>query len=304
MGGRAAAEPHEVSTRTLVGIVAAAAAVLVVIAAALLPLRPGRSVATASRPLAVRAAFVPAAVAFGDSVTARIVVTLDAHAVRPSSLRLVYAIAPLTQLGRVVQRRATRGGQTVVIHELRAACLVEICSAASGRRSVAAGTVRAGAARNRGGRVNATVAWSPLTVASRVSAADLTRASPPFRATVTPPTASYRMRPALLAALLDGAAAILAACGAGLAAAALLRARRPLRDEHPDELTRALLLARSARTRPEPDRRAAAGYLARLLARRDAPLARTADDLAWSRPSPTANSLTELVEDVEREGRA
>jgi G:T/U-mismatch repair DNA glycosylase len=110
------------------------------------------------------------------------------------------------------------------------------------------------------------------------------------------------VRPATLAALLDGAAGILAACGIGLAAAALLRARRrPQAERRADELARALQLARDARTRPERDRRTAAGYVARLLGRRHGDLARTAGDLAWSRPTPTPDSLTELVEQVEQE---
>lgn len=257
--------------------------------------------AAATQPLRVRAVFVPGAVEFGDAVTARIVVTLDSGSVRPSSLRVVYGVAPLTQLGAIRERQVSRGGTHIVTYELRAACLTDPCVAASARRSIAPAAVQAVVTRTTGAVLRATAAWVPLTVSGRVTAADLSAASPPFRVDTTPPAPSYRLRPSLLGALLDGAGAILVICAAGLAAAALLRARRPRDSAQTDELTHALALARDARTRAEPDRRAAVGHLARLLARRGTDLAPAADDLAWSRRAPTPDSLTELVEGVERE---
>jgi hypothetical protein len=278
---------------------AVAAAALAVVAAVSFPLAED-AVGAPGAPIAVRAAFTPAAVEFGDVATGRTVVTLDPRAVRASSLRVVQTLAPLTQVGRVVERRAMRDGVTVVTYEVRAACLAEACLASSGRRTVAPAAVRADVERRRGGRVGATAEWMPLTVAGRVTPADLAAARPPFRGDTTPPPVSYRVAPDTLAALLAAAGAILAGGAAALAASAVVRARRPRAAEQPDEIARALMLARAARTRPERDRRAAAGYIARLLARRDAPLANEADDLAWSRPSPTPDSLLELVEDVER----
>jgi hypothetical protein len=52
-----------------------------------------------------------------------------------------------------------------------------------------------------------------------------------------------------------------------------------------------------------PDRRSALGLVARLLVPRDRELARSADDLAWSRPAPTPERLTGFLDDVEREVR-
>jgi hypothetical protein len=299
--GGATTPEAPVSGRIVVAVAAVAAGALAVVAAVSLPLRTGDAEGAPAPPISVRAAFTPAAVEFGDTVTGRIVVTLDPRAVRPSSLRVVQTLAPLTQLGPVVERRATRGGTTTVTHAVRGACLTAACLASSGRRSVAPAAVRADVERRGGGRVSARARWAPLAVGGRVTPADVGAARPPFRGETTPPPVSYRIAPGTLAGLLAAAAAILAAGAAALAATAVLRARRPRAHEHPDEIGRALLLARAARTRPERDRRAAAGYIARLLARRDAPLARGADDLAWSRPSPTPDSLLELVEDVERE---
>lgn len=288
------------STKVVVALAAVAGAAVVVGVAALLP-SSQKNGSAPDRPLAVRATFSPAAVEFGDTVTAHIVVTMDARAVRRPSLKVAYGVAPLTQLGRVVERRTARGALSIVTYDVRAACLSDACVAASGRRTVAPRAVRAEVERRDGGRAGATAAWTPLVVSGRVSPADLAQAQPPFRAETTPPQPTYRIRPTLLAGLLDGAAALLAACAAGLAAAAVLHARRPRHEAAQDELARALRLARDARGRPERDRRTAAGYVARLLARRDERLAHTADELAWSRPAPSADSLTELVEGVERE---
>jgi hypothetical protein len=305
MGGRPApGKRRTVRSRTIVGVAAAAGAALAVATAALLPLGETKTPAPPSRPIAVQASFTPGAVEFGDAVTARIVVTLDAHAVRPSSLHLAYGVAPLTQLGRTVERHATRGGLSVVTYELRAACLSDACVVESGRRTIVPHAVRADVARKDGGRANVTIAWSELAVAGRVTRSDLSVSRPPFRAAATPTPPTYRLQPGTLAALLDAAAAILAAGAAALVASALLRARHRRPDEHPDELAHALQLARAARTRPERDRRAAVGYVARMLARRDASLARTAGELAWSRPSPSPDSLTELVDGVEQETQA
>jgi hypothetical protein len=290
------------STRVAVVTVALVAAAVAVAAAALLPLHSGRALPAPARPIAVQASFVPAAVEFGDPVTARVVVTLATSSVRASTLHLALGVSPLTQLGQIVERRVVRGGTTVVTYELRAACLSEACISPSGRRTVTPPGVVADIARDDGGRATATGTWAPLAVAGRVAPADVAAARLPFRAAVTPPPVTYRMRPATLAALLDAAAGILAAWGVGLGAAALLRARRrPQAGRRANELARALQLAREARTRPERDRRTAAGYVARLLGRRDAILARTAGELAWSRPGPTPDSLTELVDQVEQE---
>ena len=224
----------------------------------------------------IHASFSPSAVQFGDVTTARVVVTGDTD-------HLAFSVAPLTQLGPT---KVHRSG-SIVTYEVRVACLTSDCVSATGRKVVTPAPIRG-------------TAWEPLTVDGRVSERDLGASRLPFRADTTPPPASYRVRPTLLAAALDVAGAVFLLAGLSLVALTVLRVRK--RDAAPpDELARALRLARSARGRPEPDRRRAAGYVARLLARRGDGLARRADDLAWSRPSPTPDSLSELVEGVERE---
>jgi hypothetical protein len=254
----------------------------VVVAAAFVVLAIAPTAGAAS----VRAAFEPNAVGFGDTVTARVVVT------GPDAPRVVYSVAPLTQLGPTRIRRAERDGVAVVVYETPAACLTEACVSPSGRARITPEPVRAG---------GTTVDWRPLTVTGRVTEADLSAARLPFRADTTVPPATFRFDPSTLANVLVAAAIVLVASGAALVVLAVLRGRRAREVEREDELARALRLARDARDRPERDRRAAAGLVARLLARRDDAHARAADDLAWSRPSPTPDELTELVRGVEGE---
>jgi len=243
------------------------------------------AVAPAAGAASVRATFEPSAVGFGDTVTARVVVTgADAP-------RAVFSVAPLTQLGPTRVRRA----EGVVVYETPAACLSEACVSPSGRARIAPEPVRAG---------EATAEWRPLTVTARVTDADVSAARLPFRADTTVPPATSRVDPSTLSALLVAAAIVLVAAGLALVVFAILRRRRTRELEREDELARALRLARAARGRPERDRRAAAGNVARVLGRRDDALARNADDLAWSRPSPTPDALTELVDDVEQERRS
>jgi len=243
------------------------------------------AVAPAAGAATVRATFEPSAVGFGDTVTARVVVT------GPDTPSAVFSVAPLTQLGPTRVRRA----DNVVVYETPAACLTEACVSPTGRARITAERVRAG---------DATAEWRPLTVTGRVTDADVSAARLPFRADTTVPSATFRVDPTTLAALLVAAAIVLVAVGVALVVLAVLRRRRARGIEREDELARALRLARAARGRPERDRRAAAGHVARLLARRDDRHARAADDLAWSRPSPTPDALAELVDDVEQERRS
>lgn len=285
--------------RAVVAVSSVAAASIAVAVAFLWPTASRSRAPQPARPIVVRAAFEPAVVEFGDLVTARVTVTFDTRAVRPSTAHVVYGVAPLTQLGRAVLSDSTRGGVAVRTYETPAACLSDACL----KRVVNPGTVHVDVARRRGGdgRVSAETTWTPLSVAGRVTPADLAASTPPFRAPTALPATTYRVSPSTLAILLGAAAAVLAACGAALAVSAALCTRRAAPDERPGELARALLLLRAARERPEPDRRSTLGYVARLITQRSVPLASTADALAWSRPAPTPDSLTELAAELERE---
>jgi hypothetical protein len=131
-------------------------------------------------------------------------------------------------------------------------------------------------------------------VRSRVTAADIAAASPPFAADTAPARPTYRVEPHTAEILLIALAALAAAGAAALVALELVERRRRT-VLAVDELSRALRLVREAEARPVSDRRRALALLARL-----APSAE-ARELAWSEPPPEPNRVDDLVERVERE---
>ncbi len=292
------------SNRSLVATCAAVGAALGAGIWLLLPAAGTGFLSTPTETLGVRASFTPAAAEFGDAVTAHIEVIADRSGVRTGTVRIVYSLAPLTQLGPPRERRVTRGGVTVISTTLRAACLSDRCISTTRRVVPPLSPVRADAMRRDGTHAQASAAWGTLEIGGRVGSSDAAASRPPFRVDTTPPPVTYRIPPPRLALLLDVAAVILVGAGFALAGAALLQrgSRRPAADRI-DALDEALALARAARARPAPDRRSALGLIARLLQPRDRRLARSADDLAWSRRAPTPERLTDLLDDVEREVR-
>lgn len=271
-----------------VGVGAAAAAV----AAVLLIGRGTASPAVAPAvPVAVRAAFEPPVVQFGDAVTARVDVLLDRNAVDARTLRVVTALAPLTPLASPVTTRTRSGRLETVTITQRLSCLTGPCIRGSLTFPPVAVTVS--------GR-HATARWHPLRMASRVDAADLAASSPPFVADTAPSSPTYAVAPSAAATALDVLAALAAAGAVALLVRELVvRRRRTRRPRAGDELARALRLVRESERRDVPDRRRALGLLARLL---DGGLGRAASDLAWSRPQPEPEAVEGLVEQIDREG--
>jgi hypothetical protein len=253
--------------------------------------------AAAAAPLRAQASFDAATAQFGAPIHARVSVVAD-PSVRRSSVRVVEDLAPLTTVSR---QRVRRAGNVIEATRV-VTCVTAPCVAASGvaRPKLAPAVVTA--VLTNGHTVRIAASWPSLAVRGRVSGADLRLTQPPFRAPVAPPPPTYRIAPGTLAWLLDAAAIVL-----GLAALTLLAVqmrrwhRRRRRGARTDELERALRLAREAETRPPPDRRRAAGLLARLLDERHAPLAGNASELAWAEPPPPHGALDSLVGDVERE---
>jgi hypothetical protein len=284
---------------------AAVTAVVLAGAAAAGVLLLGRSSAqrpiSSARPLTVRAFFAPQNVQFGDELTARVVVLLDRDAVRVGSLRINNGFAPLTQLGAERTTRTRRGRLAVVSASVPAACLAEACAADAGETPIALPPVTVQVTSMRGGTLRGTARWPTLHVTSRVGAADLAAAKPPFRGDTLPPAPTYRIAPNTLALVLDVLAALLAAAGVGLATwNGLALARRRRAPPAADELELALRRTREAEARPAPERRRALGLLARLLDARDRRLAGAASELAWSEPTPEPEALSTLVTQVER----
>ena len=271
-------------TRVGVGVAAALAAVLLL----------GRETASPDIappvPVAVRAAFDPPVLGFGDPVTARIVVLLDREAVRPQTLRVVDGLAPLTALDAPVTTRTASGRLETVTITQRLSCLSAPCIG----RTLTFPPVRVTVS----GR-DVTTRWRPLQMRGRVDAADLAAASPPFVADTDPGTPTYAVSPSAAAIVLDVVAALAAAGAVALLARQLLaRRRRRPRPRAGGDLARALRLVRESERRDVPDRRRALGLLARLL---DDGLGRSASELAWSQPQPEPEELDEIVRLVEGE---
>lgn len=247
-------------------------------------------------PLTARAGFDDATVQFGDVVQTRVSVVVDGT-VRPGSVRVVDDPAPLTT---VSLPRTSRVGDVIVVTR-DAICVTSACVSDTGSTTPKLAPVLVSAKLKNGRTAQAVVQWPQLTVRGRVTGGDLGRSQPPFRASVLPPAPTYRTTPSTLAWLLDALAIVL---GLGAAALVLLQARRWARRRGraapAGELERALRLAREAERRPPPDRRRAAGLLARLLGERDARLAGRAGDLAWAEPQPEPEALESLVGEVER----
>lgn len=235
------------------------------------------------------------AVDFGDPVTATVTVTAPADA----AVRVEQDLAPLTQLGRPRITRVARGATRTVTYAERGSCLDDRCLATSGVKRVALppATVIVGGRKS-------TAKWPILKVQRRVSAADAALARPPLRSDTAPPPVTYRVSPDRLATALDVVAALLAAAGVLLAGATAIGIYRRRQTPEPlAGLELALALARDAERRPAPDRRRALELLARLLGSRDPELADEAEQLAWSKRTPTPDALEDLVVEVEEKVR-
>jgi len=284
-----------IAAAAVIGMIAAVAAVLLLgRAAPLHGVRPAKA-------LTVHASFEPPAVQFGDRVVARVVVVADRSALDTSLLRVTEDVAPLTPLAKTKITRTTRGRLLVVSFELPAVCLSETCLARAGAKKLRLPAARAEAPRRSGGVAAAASAWPVLQIGSRVSTADLKPSLPPFRADTSAPAVSYRIAPGTLSLLLDIVAAVLAAAGIGYAAWQLIVVRHMRTPHTRNDVERALALVREAQSRTPADRRRAVGLLARVLRRRDEPLARAAGELAWSEPAPAPDELAALADQVGRE---
>lgn len=253
----------------------------------------------AAAPLEARASFDDATVQFGDLIHTRVSVVADGS-VRAGSIHVVDDPAPLTI---VSLPRTSRAGDVIEVTR-DAICLTSACVSDSGSATPKLAPALVTATLTNGRTVHVSVRWPELTVRGRVTSGDLGRARPPFRASLLPPAPTYSTAPDTLAWLLDAAAVVLGLCAVALVFVQVRRwLRRRARAAPADELERALRLARQAELRPPPDRRRAAGLLARLLGERDPALAGNASALAWAEPQPEPEQLETLVGEVER-GRA
>lgn len=233
------------------------------------------TLALAAPASAATTALSPNPVRFGDVVTATLVVPKGA---------VVEA-----EFGPYGPVAAPKRSSTTVTYRLQ--CLSEGC--------VPPKTVHFPAARVDG----APVPWPALRVVGRVPESALAKSPPGWREQTELAAPSYRIRPALLTALLVAAAVLLVAGAVALVALELRRRRRVeeqrIADARPP-LQRALALLRESERRPPPDRRKALALVSRELPPEDA-LEETATALAWRRGEPGPERIEELADAVEEE---
>lgn len=259
-----------------------------------------------SSPVSVEATLSPAAVHFGDTLTARAVVVLDPARVDVASVRLVPRFLSY-RVATAVRGVRRDGKATTLTYELALECLAAGC--APGRPQVALQFPPAllHYRRTDGTAGRYAFAWPGITIASRLDDADRANPYASLRTDTAPPPASYDVSPDGLAdGLIAGAALLVLAAGALLWLA--FRRRRAPRvhvPEQPDDpLEEALRLVREIAAnghRPELRRLALQRLVTELRAAGQPKLAESAGELAWSGGAPTPAGADELADRVERE---
>jgi hypothetical protein len=251
---------------------------------------------------------------FGDTVTARVEVTVDRARVDPGSVRVGADFTPWKPAEAPRELRRDGKSTTYLETSYTLRCLESFCTTpeeAATQRFPAARvsytTVGSGAVSKRTHTLRAT--WPELLVTARYGPPSAGGASsqPATRwqaNLVSLPPATYRLSPWLIVALLLGAAALLA----GIPVALLVRSRRrssqvaaeaPAARRGPviTALEYALaLLEDPARVNGSGDQRRALELVADGLVHRGAgALAGTARTLAWSRPVPGIDETRALA---------
>jgi hypothetical protein len=242
--------------------------------------------ASAEPALHAVASLQPAAVLFGDAVTAEIEVDYDPRTVEPSSIRIQPSFAPYIA-GAAPTVQHLHAGAVRFRYSLL--CVTDGCLPAKDARMLQlhAFTVSALAGARS---LTATARWPVLRISSRLAAADL-NGRIRFRHPTTPPSPGYRVAPGALAAGLIAGAALCALLAAALVGLQLARRAARVRMLTPLEL--AIAYVRESAARTDPDRRRALALLAEAV---DGELATAADETAWSKPPPTPAGATELAD--------
>jgi len=135
-----------------------------------------------------------------------------------------------------------------------------------------------------------------LVIVPRTTARQVAEPSRSFARQTALPSPTYRVRPAVLRAVLLAAAALAVLLGT-IAAWPAFRRLVPARVDRRTPLERALALARASLGRSGEDRRRALDNLARALGRREP--AAEALDLAWSEPDPEPTRIERLMDRLE-----
>jgi hypothetical protein len=291
-------------------IAAAALLVVVGVVAGVLVASGGGSGGSPPSAIQARGALLPGVVLFGDTLTARLDVTLDRSKIDPGSVRVQAGFAPWKPVAPPKQvRRDGSGSSTYIGKTYVLRCLEGACTSQNDSVVEDLDQARVSYVTRDGTHRVMKVKWPQLVVDSRyaqktLSAAGATAA--PWKAALfSLPSLTYSVSPSLLVALLlIGGLVLLLAAGALVH----LGRRRPEVQAAPapappppapvlPPLERALLLLElSERVDGAGDQRRALERVADELTRRgEAELARRARALAWSEGAPGPEQTIEFA---------
>lgn len=275
----------------------------------------GESGSYAPRTPAVAGSIEPRQALFGDVLTARASVVVDADKVDASTLRVYPAFAPYRVVSTIRTVEPLGGAARRVDTTFRLQCLTTSCLDAM-EETREGGKVVATPIRFRPGEIVAStpagrewrgeVPWPAVLVGTRVTSDELADGRP-RTPPLALPAASYRVEPGLLGWGLVVLASVLVLAGAALIASVVRGRDAPRRLRLPERLTpidRALALARHAAASGDVpgERRALERLAAELRRQGDGDLAIAAQRLAWSEDTPVDDALDELEAEVSRMG--
>lgn len=307
MSRRAAAATLVLAAAAIVG---ALAAVLVIGSG-----EGGPAARVGQEPIAASASISPRVALFGDTVTARVDITVDNTELDPELLSVKGSFAPWTRVGEPTLVRQDTDSTSYLRTTFVLRCLSSLCVPTSGstRFDFKPARARYEAPAGEGTELLVIDAqWPPLLVHSRLDGTSFSERDPlaaPWRADlVSLPAVTYHVRPRLLTGILLAGGVVLILVAGVLGYPALPRRREPAPEPAPapapepalTPLEQALVLLETpAAADGVADRRRALELVADEFAGRgDRQLERTARALAWSEEPPATEATRALAASV------
>jgi hypothetical protein len=296
-----------VVTTRRVSIATAVAGGAVLALVLVLVLRGGGSPAVPREAISGETSLSRSAALFADPLQVKIQLLIDHTRIDPARVGFNPQFKPYDLIGVPSVDRLDTGRLTRLLYTANLVCLTYSCLPPGPNTRVQFQPADVFYWSRRGGdRRTLQLAWYPLTLAARVTEADLNNADPfrqpSWRVTTDPLAVSYSVSPRLLRPLLFAGSALLFLC----ALVALMRFLRSvlgrLRFPMASTLERAVMLVERASARDDqPAKRKALELLSRELTHSgERELALTARELAWAEPTPVPAATQPLTIDVRR----
>ena len=302
----------------LAGVGLLALAIVVTVATLLVAAigRGGSPSAPGAEAIRVNADLSPHTQLFGDMVTARIAIAIDADRIALDSLRVDGRFGAYQKVASPTVRRSQADGIGYVVWTARLSCLDATCLPGKAGKRVRFPTTRVSYSLKGGSDTvrSVTVAWPALLAYSRLDRTQLAaldpRDEPPWRPEFTAlPAVSYRASPPLLAFLFYGLGAVLIAASLVLLGPLVLReVRRAIAWSGPPSLRlppyeQALWLLENdveGGQDVEARRKALELVAVELGQRGERDLELSARRLAWSPEPPASEDTRALAQSVRR----